>query len=150
MSDSIAPVSTHAQRTYTDVQKYSLPSDEPERAGEHTARLVNHYMHEKTGLWTPVTDGLPQLLLDSGFHDIQIIERKISVGGDTEIGISMKDNMNELMNGFRGAFNASYPLEEGEIREMFEGIERELKDIQEEGKYFDVVYNSYIARKPNA
>jgi SAM-dependent methyltransferase len=118
--------------------------------GEHTARLVNHYMHEKTGLWTPVTDGLPQLLLETGFHDIQIIERKFPVGGDTEIGISMKDNMNELMNGFRGAFNASYPLEEEEIHEMFEGIERELKDMQEEGKNFDVVYNSYIARKPNA
>jgi hypothetical protein len=64
-----------------------------------------------------------------------------------EIGISMKDNFNELMNGLRGTFSASYPLEEREIHEMFEYIERELKDMQE---YFDVVYNSYIARKPNA
>jgi hypothetical protein len=58
-----------------------------------TASLVNQYMHEKTGL---LADGLPQLLLDSGFCDIQIVERKIPVG-DTEIGVSMslKDNWNE-------------------------------------------------------
>jgi hypothetical protein len=49
-----------------------------------------------------------------------------------EIGISMKDNFNELMNGLRGTFSASYPLEEREIHEMFEYIERELEDMQEQ------------------